>query len=100
MPRKQDRFTYLREVELEFASGRRTARISDISAGGCYIDTIVQVIVGDNVTIHITAAEGLTMPFKGRVAYLLTGNGFGIEFLDLTDLQKEFLKGLMPATAS
>ena len=100
MPRKQDRHTYLREVELEFTSGRRTARISDISAGGCYIDTIVQVIVGDVVTIHITATDGLTMPFKGQVAYLLAGNGFGIEFLDLTDLQKEFLKGLMPATAS
>jgi len=100
MPRKQDRFTYLREVELEFVSGRRTARISDISAGGCYIDTIVQVTEGDKVTIHITASEGLTMPFKGQVAYLLAGNGFGIEFLDLTDLQKEFLKGLMPATAS
>ena len=100
MPRKQDRFTYLQEVELEFASGRRTARISDISAGGCYIDTIVQVVVGDVLTIYITATEGSTMPFKGRVAYVLTGNGFGVEFLDLTDIQNEFLKSLMPATAS
>lgn len=95
MPRKLDRVTYLREVELEFTSGRRTARISDISAGGCYIDTIVQVIVGDVVTIHITASDGLSIPFSGRVAYLLAGNGFGVEFLDLTDVQKEFLKGLM-----
>ena len=95
MPRKQDRHTYLREVELLFASGRRTARISDISAGGCYIDTIVQVFVGDVVTIHITAADGLSMPFKGQVAYILAGNGFGVEFLDLTDVQTEFLKGLM-----
>jgi len=95
MPRKLDRVTYLREVELEFTSGRRTARISDISAGGCYIDTIVQVIVGDPVTIHIAAADGLSIPFKGQVAYLLAGNGFGVEFLDVTDVQKEFLKALM-----
>ena len=99
MPRKQDRYTYLREVELHFASGRRTARISDISAGGCYIDTIVQVFVGDVVTIHITAAEGLSMPFKGQVAYILAGNGFGVEFLDVTEEQKEFLKELMAAAA-
>jgi hypothetical protein len=100
MPRKLDRHTYLREVELEFTSGRRTARISDISAGGCYIDTIVQVTVGDTVTIHITASDGLTIPFKGKVAYLLAGNGFGVEFLDITETQKDFLKGLMASTAS
>ena len=99
MPRKLDRFTYLREVVLEFTSGRRTARISDISAGGCYIDTIVQVIVGDPLTIHITAGDGMTMPFKGQVAYMLAGNGFGVEFLDLTDEHKEFLQDLMATTA-
>jgi hypothetical protein len=100
MPRKQDRHIYLREVELHFASGRRTARISDISAGGCYIDTIVQVIVGENVTIHITASDGLSMPFKGQVAYILAGNGFGVEFLNLTDVQTEFLKGLMGSASA
>jgi hypothetical protein len=99
MPRKLDRLTYLKEVELEFTSGRRTARISDISAGGCYIDTIVQVIVGDLVTIHITASDGSSLPFKGQVAYLLAGNGFGVEFLDLTDEHSEFLKDLMASAA-
>jgi hypothetical protein len=100
MPRKLDRFTYLREVELQFASGRRTARISDISAGGCYIDTIVQVLVGDPVTIHITSTDGASMPFQGQVAYLLAGNGFGVEFLDVTDEQKKFLASLMASTAN
>ena len=99
MPRKLDRYTYLKEVVLEFTSGRRTARISDISAGGCYIDTIVQVVVGDLLTIHITAADGSSMPFNGKVAYLLAGNGFGVEFVDLTEKHKEFLKGLMASVA-
>jgi hypothetical protein len=100
MPRKQDRFTYLKEVILEFTSGRRTARISDISAGGCYIDTIVSVIVGDAVTIHISATDGSSMPFNGQVAYILAGNGFGVEFLDLTSEHEEFLKSLMASVAS
>jgi len=95
MPRKKDRFTYLKEVVLEFTSGRRTARISDISAGGCYIDTIVQVIVGDPVTIHIRATDDSSMPFDGQVAYVLEGFGFGVEFLNLTDEHKEFLEALM-----
>ena len=100
MPRKLDRFTYLQEVVLEFTSGRRTARISDISSGGCYIDTIVQVIVGDELTIHISAEDGSSMPFDGKVAYVLEGFGFGVEFLNLTDEHKEFLKSLLASTAS
>ena len=100
MPRKQDRVTYLKEVVLEFTSGRRTARISDISAGGCYIDTIVSVTVGDEVTIHISASDGSSMPFDGQVAYILAGNGFGVEFLNLTDEHKEFLKDLMASAAN
>ena len=99
MPRKKDRYTYLKEVVLEFTSGRRTARISDISAGGCYIDTIVQVIVGDEVTLHISSTDGSSMPFDGRVAYVLEGFGFGVEFLNLTDEHNEFLKSLVASVA-
>jgi hypothetical protein len=99
MPRKKDRFTYLKEVVLEFTSGRRTARISDISAGGCYIDTIVQAIVGDPVTIHITSTDGSSMPFDGQVAYVLEGFGFGVEFLNLTDEHNEFLSRLVASVA-
>jgi hypothetical protein len=99
MPRKEDRYTYLKEVELEFASGRRSARISDISAGGCYIDTIAQVPVGENLRLHVSAGDGTSMQFTGRVAYILEGFGFGIEFTDLTDAHREFLKKLL-ASAS
>jgi hypothetical protein len=99
MPRKEDRYTYLKEVELEFASGRRSARISDISAGGCYIDTIAQVPVGENLRMYISASDGDSMQFIGRVAYILEGFGFGIEFTDLTDAHREFLAKLL-ASAS
>jgi hypothetical protein len=99
MPRKEDRYTYLKEVELEFSSGRRSARISDISAGGCYIDTIAQVPVGENLRMYISAADGNSMEFNGRVAYVLEGFGFGIEFTDLTDAHRAFLAKLL-ASAS
>lgn len=99
MPRKNERYPYLKEVELEFASGRRTARISDISIGGCYIDTIAQVPVGEATTLHITSASGDSMQFRGKVAYVLEGFGFGVEFVDLTDVQREFLTGLVTSVS-
>ncbi|MEP6703692.1 MAG: PilZ domain-containing protein [Acidobacteriota bacterium] len=98
MPRKEDRHTYLKEVELEFSSGKRSARITDISAGGCYIDTIAQVRVGDVVGLPIFVAIGESMIFSGKVAYVLEGFGFGVEFLDLTDDQRDFLTRLLALT--
>jgi hypothetical protein len=99
MPRKEDRIAYLKEVELEFASGKRDARISDISAGGCYIDTIAQVPVGESVTLKISSSGGESVQFTGRVAYLLEGFGFGVEFTNLSDQQREFLNKIITSTA-
>lgn len=95
MPRKADRFSYLKEVELEFASGKRSARISDISSGGCYIDTIAQVPVGEPVTLVIASSSGDSMQFTGRVAYVLENFGFGVEFTDLTDAHRDFLNKIL-----
>ena len=100
MPRQNERYSYLKEVELEFASGKRSARISDISVGGCYIDTIAQVPVGESVTLHIASTNGESMRFEGKVAYLLGGFGFGVEFVDLTDQQREFLSALINSASS
>ncbi|PYT00265.1 MAG: hypothetical protein DMF63_06740 [Acidobacteria bacterium] len=98
MPRKEDRVTYLKEVVLEFSSGRHTARISDISAGGCYIDSIAQVSVGAGITLHIAATDGSDAELNGRVAYVLEGNGFGVEFTSLADKQKQFLQSILTSS--
>ena len=100
MPRQDERYSYLKEVELEFASGKRSARISDISLGGCYIDTIAQVPVGDPLTLHIASTNGESMHFQGKVAYLLDGFGFGVEFVNVTEQQREFLSGVVSSASS
>lgn len=100
MPRQNERYSYLKEVELEFSSGKRSARISDISIGGCYIDTIAQVPVGEAVTLHIASTSGESMRFDGKVAYVLDGFGFGVEFVDLDDAQREFLSALINSASS
>jgi hypothetical protein len=100
MPRKEERYTYLTEVELEFSSGKRTARISDISPGGCYIDTIALVPVGEPLSLVISAASGVAMRFSGKVAYILDGFGFGVEFTDLSEAHREFLTMIVASASS
>jgi len=91
MPREQERVPYLKEVELECASGRREARISDLSPGGCYIDSIVAVVEREPVALSITTSSGDVLSFTGDVAYVLNGMGFGVRFTDLNDERKAFL---------
>jgi len=95
MPRKEERLSYLKEVELEFSSGKRAARISDISPGGCYIDSIAQVPIGDPLTLRIGSTDGSSMVFTGKVAYILGGFGFGVEFIEVSDDQRQFLARLI-----
>jgi hypothetical protein len=97
MPREQERVNYLIEILLECASGKREARISDLSPGGCYIDSIVSVKEGEPVSFSLKDASGSTLPFTGQVAYVFDGAGFGVRFTELTDERKAFLDQVMKA---
>src|SRR5688572_7179628 len=90
MPRNQDRTTYFTEIVLESASGRHPARISDISAGGCYIDTIVEVKVGEEIAFEVQRRNGESLKFRGTVVYHFAGMGFGLKYFDLTEEQSNF----------
>ena len=97
MPREQERVTYLIEIVLECASGKREARISDLSPGGCYIDSIVAVQEGEPVGFSLNSPDGETLPFTGEIAYVLDGFGFGVKFTGLTDEHKTFLDQVIKA---
>ena len=92
MPREQERVPYLKEIVLECASGKREARISDLSPGGCYVDSIVAVTEGEPISLSIGTSSGDALSFTGTVAYVLNGMGFGVRFADLTDEKKSFLE--------
>ncbi|HMJ07744.1 MAG TPA: PilZ domain-containing protein [Pyrinomonadaceae bacterium] len=91
MPRKEERISYLNEAILEWSSGRREARISDLSMGGCFVDTIAVIPEGEKITFELRVNDGRLLRFEGKVAYALSGIGFGIEFTDLSEETKQFL---------
>ena len=95
MPREEDRIAYLDEIELEFSSGKRLARISDISSGGCYVDSIVNVPVGEPAAFGFTRPGTSHVRFTGTVAYILDGFGFGIQFKDLSAEARQLLETII-----
>lgn len=95
MPREENRIDHLEEIELEFSSGKRVVRINDISVGGCYVDDIASLPIGEPVSFTFNRAGGQNIRFTGKVAYTLDGFGFGVQFGDLTADAQQLLKKII-----
>jgi hypothetical protein len=89
--RRYTRLPVLVECRLDGASGRHDMRMTDLSPGGCYVDTSMSFPEGTRVTLYAQLGEG-EVALPGRVIPLKTGGfGFGIEFLDLDEAAKRQL---------
>jgi hypothetical protein len=95
MARKHERSTFLTEVLLESSSGRREARISDVSDGGCFVDTIVIVRPGEEISLSGTLESGEEFAVTGKVAYVMDGFGFGVEFTDISDAARQTINKIL-----
>jgi hypothetical protein len=83
------------ELRWESLSGKHTARISDMSLSGCYVETMAQVTVGELIRFVVQLPTGRWMPLVGEAVYHLPGMGFGMRFKNLTDTQKEMITSLI-----
>jgi hypothetical protein len=63
-----------------------SARTSDISRTGCYIDTLNPIPQGSEVRVRLTHHED-TFVALGRVVYVSYGLGMGIAFVKVEDEQ-------------
>jgi uncharacterized protein (TIGR02266 family) len=95
MPRQHERIQYFTEITLESASGKRQARISDVSAGGCFVDTLTNVREGEEVVMSGSLESGEQLNVKGRVAYVMDGFGFGVEFNDMDETSRATLNKMV-----
>lgn len=92
--RRFERKEMVAEAQMEFSSGKYDSRISELSLGGCYVDSIASVVEGEPISLTIKSGDN-SMPFTGEVAYLLPGFGFGIRFTDVTEEKENFLRKIM-----
>ena len=60
------------------------ARTTDVSLGGCYIESIGQVTIGEHIRFEIQLPAGSWMPLRGEVLYHHPNLGFGVQFIELT----------------
>jgi hypothetical protein len=83
------------EVLSESAGTRLSARVSDISAAGCYVDTINPLVGGTPVRVKIlTEAQVFEAP--ATVVYSHTHLGMGLMFGEVLPNSQVVLKNWLP----
>lgn len=94
--RQHDRIPLMVEVILESSAGKRPSRISDLSLGGCYVESITSFREGEPVSFAVNHSTVGNVTFTGNVAYVLDGFGFGLRFTNVGPQQLEFLHRSLP----
>jgi PilZ domain len=84
MPTNPDRRSHERlkgpfDGSWDGSSGMRTCRVTDLSAGGCFIDAMASPEVGSSVNVSIQL-DGRTFVVPATVAYVDRVQGFAVRF--------------------
>jgi hypothetical protein len=95
MPRKSQRLPVSLAISLESSSGRREARVSDLSMEGCFIDTILEVAEGETVKFDLLLPGDKPVELSGEAVYIMPRIGFGVRFADLTEEKKILLEHII-----
>jgi len=75
--------------------GKHAARITDLSEGGCYMDTVGEVMSGEIVCFRVLLADGDWLYLEGEVKHHRQKLGFGVQFVDLNEEQLDKLRWLL-----
>ncbi len=86
--RSTPRFAFIAEAEV--VGMKDNARVSELSARGCYIDSINPLPKGAHVRLRIRYGCS-TCEFSGTVIYTHAGFGMGVAFGELTGEQRSTL---------
>lgn len=95
--RRHRRVPALFEVVWEGAAGRYEARTSDLSEGGCFVDTIGQASPGDEIAFRLLLPAGGWLELRGEVTYHCPNAGFGVRFTAVPDEDRRRLAWLVRA---
>jgi len=80
-------------------SGKHPARVTDLSEGGCYVDSLGESQVGEVLNIKLQLQNGERLELSGEVAHQMPPMGFGVRFVNLSSEQLEKLRSLLTEPA-
>ena len=93
--RSTPRLTVSLDAVWDGANGNHAARITDLSLGGCYLDTVGETMTGEVVCFRVSLPDGDWLYLEGEVRHHAPRMGFGVRFLELEQQQEDKIKALL-----
>jgi hypothetical protein len=85
--RSTPRLSVSLEAVWDSASDNHPAVITDLSLGGCYLNTVGETRTGEMVGFRVLLPDGDWLYVEGEVRHHTVGRGFGVMFTDLDEDQ-------------
>jgi c-di-GMP-binding flagellar brake protein YcgR len=91
--RRSPRYPLIADAEVtEIASGTKlSAKTSDLSAGGCFLDMLNPSPEGTEIVVRISHADS-AFTARGRAVFLFPNMGMGVMFTNVPDSQQAILQ--------
>lgn len=93
--RKQNRVDINVTARLFGSAAQQETRISDLSEGGCYVDSIAEVCVGGRIFIKILVSAAEWLELEGVVVHCSPGLGFGVRFENFNEEGRRYVLSLI-----
>jgi PilZ domain len=93
--RERPRLEVSLDAVWDAATGRHPARITNLSAGGCYLDTVGETMRGEIVCLRVLLPDDDWLYLEGEVRHHTIGMGFGVQFVDLNEEQQQKIEWLL-----
>ncbi|HEX5604066.1 MAG TPA: PilZ domain-containing protein [Pyrinomonadaceae bacterium] len=93
--RNEKRWDVCLDAVWDGKSGNYQARVTDLSEGGCYVDTMGQAHIGEVLAFKLQLPDGEWLALRGEVAHQTPPLGFGLRFVTLSDEQREKLLSIL-----
>jgi hypothetical protein len=78
-------------------SGANKCRIGDISAGGCFVQSLALPSPGESTLVTVNLGPNMSMSFYGKVLYVESGMGFAVQFTEVGSQEAIELQRLLGA---
>lgn len=92
--RKQPRLNVSLDAMWDSSTEAHSARVTNLSEGGCFLDSVGEVRSGEIVGFRILMPDDDWLYLEGEVRHLGAG-GFGVQFTELNEDQLEKLNWLL-----
>ena len=93
--RSKPRLSISLDAVWERTNDAQRARITNLSEGGCFLDTVGEVKQGEIVAFRVLMPDEDWLYLEGEVRHFISGIGFGVQFTDLNEDQEAKVQELI-----